>query len=128
VIAALLIVYWIALFVATHLPHVPSALETRISDKSLHGGSYALLALLLAAWHGMRRKVTWSTALGMLAIIAAYGAFDELTQIPVGRHADILDWRADIVGGIIGIGAYILAQRLIRSVGQRRERAGELDV
>ena len=34
----------------------------------------------------------------VMAVGAAYGVFDELTQIPVGRDAEVLDWLADVSG------------------------------
>jgi VanZ family protein len=51
--------------------------------------------------------------------VAGYGILDELTQIPVGRHADVRDWFADVTGAIIGIvlaaGLHVTLRRWGRS-------------
>lgn len=95
--------YWLAMFAATHLPIKVAALPGG-TDKVIHVGLYALLAALLA--------ITWQCSAGRLTArhlrwawiaLAAYAAFDELTQIPVGRTASWADWLADLVGALAGL-------------------------
>jgi VanZ family protein len=50
--------------------------------------------------------------------VAVYGAFDELTQIPVGRHADVADWFADVAGSVIGLALFAM----VRSIFARRTK------
>ena len=48
----------------------------------------------------------------VLAVVVAYGAFDEWTQSFVpGRQPDLQDWWADISGGVCGLGVYGLLTR-----------------
>lgn len=42
-----------------------------------------------------------------------YGAFDEITQIPVGRHADVRDWISDIAGIVLGLTLFRLLRPLL---------------
>jgi VanZ family protein len=37
-----------------------------------------------------------------MAIVAIYGAFDEMTQPLFGRNCDWHDWSADLQGGLVG--------------------------
>jgi hypothetical protein len=117
--------YWVVLFIATHIPKIPKALDFNISDKGLHSGSYTLLSFLLAACWGNERSLTWRAAAGLLGLVAAYGALDELLQIPVGRHADILDWRADLLGGLTGIGVYALGAWIVTRLKKPAAPIGE---
>jgi VanZ family protein len=95
--------YWLALFVGTHIPRIPTALEMPGGDKWQHFAAYAGLAFLLGAWRSFRKPLTWRLALGVAAIVIGYGLVDELTQIPVGRDAEFNDWLADSVGTAIGL-------------------------
>ncbi|MBI3866143.1 MAG: VanZ family protein [Planctomycetia bacterium] len=99
----LLSAYWLALFTATHIPYVPRELDLPGGDKSQHLVAYAGLAFLLALrqWYGS--SPTWKRAWTVLGIVAVYGIVDELTQIPVGRTAEVLDWLADVAGAVGGL-------------------------
>jgi len=96
--------YWIFLFASTHV-RLPQDTLPRNTDKAAHFAAYALLAFLLGLWMSLRRPMTAGRYVLAFAIIAAYGILDELTQIPVGRTADVWDWAADCVGAVLGIGA-----------------------
>jgi VanZ family protein len=39
------------------------------------------------------------------AVVAAYSVFDELTQLLVGRTADVFDALADWLGAVLGLAA-----------------------
>lgn len=100
--------YWLAIFVATHLPKLPESVDlSQVSDKSLHYGAYAGLAFLLSASLGVNGW-SWGRAGLVLGVAGLYGAVDEVLQIPVNRHADVLDWQADMVGAGTGILVYTL--------------------
>jgi VanZ family protein len=102
--------YWLALFVGTHLPSSLAKMPD-VNDKLLHLGAYAGLAFLLSAALTASR-LKHGTLLITLAVAAAYGCFDELSQmLVVGRHADIADWAADVFGA--GIGALVFAGGLL---------------
>lgn len=104
-----LAVYWLAMFLATHWPHVPSEITEQVSDKTLHLVAYGGLGFWLALAvppSGAGSRWGWP---GLLAILAAYGAVDELTQPFVGRECDFYDWVMDILGGTLGLAAYAVA-------------------
>src|SRR5689334_14353646 len=98
--------YWLSLFVATHVPHVPIEFASPNADKWEHLSAYGFLAFLLAARQSLWQPLNWKGFGRIAAIVALYGIFDELTQIPVGRHADVMDWFADICGCALGLAAF----------------------
>lgn len=94
----------LCLFIATHYPahHIPH--QVAAADKIVHCLAYFALAF--------SALVSWDLAIGPLQpkhyftvwlAGTLYGAFDEITQIPVGRHGDIHDWVCDVLGIVIGL-------------------------
>jgi hypothetical protein len=71
-LALVLAGYWLALFIATHLPRIPASLELPGSDKWHHFAAYAGLSFLLAAWRTLGRHLTWKAALGVIGLVALY--------------------------------------------------------
>ena len=115
-----LIAFWLLAFIGTHLPRIPQSIKP-VSDKTLHSLSFTILAGLLS-W------VLHNRAIGpvrhgamVLLIIAVYGAVDELLQIPVGRHCDFYDWVADMVGGVLGLIAFHLANAAAKKIRKTKE-------
>jgi len=109
-----LVGYWLALFAGTHMPQVRMpGVVVATNDKVLHVIAFAGLSFLLS-WaiptnlSDRFRNVRWAA----LAAIC-YGAFDELTQIPVGRTADWQDLIADIIGACIGITVYCIVREVL---------------
>jgi VanZ family protein len=104
-IVAAVALYWVLIFAGTHYPKPPELL-LHTSDKVLHFSAYLGLAMLLVAWWQMvppmTRKGPRRIIFTVILILAAYGAFDEVTQIPAGRDCDALDWLADVSGGTLG--------------------------
>jgi VanZ family protein len=110
-ILGLLIVYWLAIFVATHLP--PTRLpETGVGDKTAHVVGYFGLGVLLYLWLWLRFPTRRWTGVWVLGICMVYGVMDELLQIPIGRHATVGDWIADIIGA----GMAVAVMEVIRCV------------
>ena len=102
--------YWVVLFVMTHLPprrlpHGPG------SDKLHHFLAYLVLSFLLGAalWQAFPSRRRWMPMLVVLAAMA-YGAFDEFTQIAVGRDCELNDWLADVAGACFAGAALYLLQ------------------
>lgn len=100
-------IYWLSLFVATHLPKPPAAaLVDRIGDKLVHAAAYLLLALL-GGWSAKRRNLRldlkWAGRWWL--IYAGYAAADEFLQgIPIlGRACQFGDWLADLAGVTIAL-------------------------
>lgn len=105
----LLIVYWLALFTATHIPIPQVVQEAGVSDKGLH--LLANLILIYLFWFTVSdgRKVNWRTMKPwcVLAVMIVYAIFDELTQsfIP-GRSCDPKDLIADFTGTCTGLAVF----------------------
>ena len=102
----LLVCYWIALFVATHVPMPGSMHHVPHGDKLAHFAAYAGLAFLFAfALQG--RNVSLVGYACVLGVVAAYGLVDEGIQwLMPSRSASIKDWIADVAGGVAGISAH----------------------
>jgi len=115
VIAVVAALYWLAMFVGTHLPVVPDPNKVPNSwDKLQHLSAFAGLAVLLcaagAAWDIPTRRLLMT----VLGIIAVYGLFDELTQAFVPhREPDLYDWVANMLGAGLGISVYLVSRQLL---------------
>ena len=76
-----------------------------VSDKLIHLVCFAGLGFFWTWWF---KKEAWLQRpvrhfLLVTLIVAAYGMVDEIHQYFVpGRHASILDWVADLIGGFLG--------------------------
>jgi VanZ family protein len=100
------------MFIGTHMPgHVSPGFA--FSDKLIHVLAFMTLTMLLLA--------SWELSAGILQpqhyfvvwlFCTLYGAFDEITQIPVGRVCDGLDWLADVGGILVGLILYRLLRPL----------------
>lgn len=116
-VTAALVLYWLALFTGTHIP-INLKPDVPGNDKMQHFLGYGGLAfllgclILLQSGHSGKRRVM---LIGAMALLALYGAFDELTQLFVGRSCDLLDWLADLGGSAIGLTAILVLSRLIKS-------------
>ena len=102
------------LFVGTHYP--PHAIPRQIAAADKYAHCLAYLSLAISA------LTSWELTVGMLLpqhyftvwlLGTLYGAFDEVTQIPVGRHCDGLDWFSDILGIVLGLILYRLVRPLL---------------
>jgi len=85
-------------FVLTHIPQemIPPTLRKGGIDKLEHVLAYGVITLLFLI--SIRNSPTIRSALLLLVAISVIGAFDEITQIFVGRTASVTDFIADIVG------------------------------
>ncbi len=107
-----LAIYWLALFAGTHLPGTTS-LGFSVSDKLLHFVAYAGLGFLAVMAVGAMGRLRWSLLPLIFLGLAAFAAFDELTQPLVSRTADWLDWYADVAGAAVGIACGAVVARLL---------------
>ncbi|QDU97442.1 VanZ family protein [Lignipirellula cremea] len=111
--AVVLLLYWFALFVATHLPNVSSPLRVQHSDKLLHFTAYLILAFLAVVVLNTPDWSRWKRYALIFGLLAAYGAIDELFQLMVpGRTADVWDWLADMAGAGCGLALFIAVRAL----------------
>ncbi len=112
-LTAALVVYWLVAFLGTHLPvRIPAGVTERGGDKLLHFVGYAILASLLMGLRASRGPFGWYSVVMRWIVLAGYGAFDEVTQQLVGRHADVADWCADLIGAGCGLGFVVLLVRV----------------
>lgn len=95
---AALVVYWVALGIATHIP-LRMAKRVEHGDKIVHALAYAGLASLLFLVVAVLRRMTWGTLGLVFGAIAAYATVDEVLQDLVPhRTSDFKDWCADLLG------------------------------
>ena len=102
--------YWLALFIATHLPHPPNVtLGVRHGDKVLHFLVFFVLTLL-GGRHVLARRRGGSAVVLLRwgAVYAVYAVFDEWLQQFVGRSMTLGDWIADVMG--IAAATFLLLQ------------------
>jgi len=104
--ACVLVIYWPALFVLTHIPVPRVVQEADVSDKSLHFLAYLTLTFLI--WFAVSgdKKVKWRRAAPwmVLFVIIVYGILDEWLQNYVaGRSCDVRDFFTDLAGALAGL-------------------------
>ena len=115
-----LVGYWLALVIGTHIPRTPHVIMSLgTSDKVLHFSAYAGLALLVCLYWSLDRTFGVRQALGVVLLLSAFGAVDEVTQIPVGRECDRYDWLADVSGTLLGISIFLAARAIVRWSARR---------
>ncbi len=99
-----LVVYWLALLIGTHLPQETPLVPVVRSDKLAHLTAFAVLAWLLAAtWQFSAGRLSAAHLRWLWIAIAIYAVADEWTQQFVGRQASAADWLADMAGVLIGL-------------------------
>jgi len=104
------VAYMGLIFYQSAQPAVPRAVEF-VWDKLLHGGGYALLALLCvrALTDRFRRPTTAGLALSAWVITTLYGVTDEWHQSFVPpREMDPRDLVADAVGAAVVVVACLM--------------------
>jgi VanZ family protein len=100
----LLILYWIAMFLATHWPDIDRYAPEQMRavphlDKLVHFGMYAGW-MLMWGWllSAGGRRIASAVKVWLLVGGAAWGAFDELTQAFVDRQPSVGDFACDLAG------------------------------
>ncbi len=103
----------LAMFVGTHVPGSISP-AVPYSDKVIHALAFLSLTLsLLISWELSAGALRPQHYFFVWLFCTLYGAFDEITQIPVGRTCDGLDWLADLGGILTGLVLYRLLRPLL---------------
>jgi len=103
----------LAMFLGTHIP-ASNAPGISLSDKVIHAVAFMSLTLsLLISWELSSGVLQPQHYFAVWLFCTLYGAFDEVTQIPVGRSCDGLDWLADIGGILVGLVLYRLIRPLL---------------
>lgn len=118
--SACLVLYWIAIFVGTHIPG-PSVPNLG-NDKLMHLGAFGGLAFLVAWALPTREGRAHIQGLITLVLIVGYAMIDEVTQnfIP-GRNCSLGDFIADAIGAVMGLTAYFVTKAMLvrTSIGKR---------
>lgn len=103
-----LIAYWLAIFVGTHLPTMLD-FSPNVNDKVKHFGAFFVLGGILCYVTNSSR---WFLRFGTIGLVGmTYAAIDEVTQhfVP-GRYPDTMDFLADSIGIWTAIGLYVLGK------------------
>ena len=108
-----------AVFVSSHFAIPAQVAESMPSDKVLHFGVYAILAVLVC-WASKASSLV-SILLAALGC-ALFGFLDELHQsfIP-GRSAELMDGLADALGAAMGCTVYLIVVRLKENYRRKKE-------
>jgi VanZ family protein len=115
-----LTLYWLALFVTTHIPSRLATFPGASTDKLVHLSAFAMLALLLAtAWQLSMGQFGLRHAIVAWIVLVLYGALDEWTQTFVGRQASLYDLLGDAIGALIGLAFFSMVRRLLGGKLQR---------
>jgi VanZ family protein len=96
------ILWWLTMFAGTHIP-APRLPRVPVNDKTIHTVMYGLLAASLMVSLHLSDKLKPGTGITVLAILLAYGAIDEWTQILVNRSCELADWHADAAGAGVAV-------------------------
>ena len=120
--------YWLTLLVMTHLP--PDFLYSHFTatgeyleqggDKPLHLLAYSGLAFLFTSWlwfRGVEEPRLWKLT---AVVLCSYAVFDELSQIPFRRTADVADCLADWAGIALGSLCFLAARMILDRFSNRR--------
>ncbi|MCO6042559.1 VanZ family protein [Aeoliella sp. ICT_H6.2] len=108
----LLVAYWLVLLTATHWPkEIELGVPVTSYDKVQHLVAFGTLAWLLAWCMYANQRFTLRRAAAVVAIVALYGLFDEVTQPWFNRTFDPFDLVADVIGAAIGLGVYAVCER-----------------
>ena len=88
---------------------------------SYAGLAFLLSTLVAAIWsthgRGWRGAARYAP---VLLVAALYGVMDELSQPPVGRTADPVDWVADMLGATTGFLVFLLLRWILKQIAVRR--------
>ena len=116
VVGLALVVFWVSVFISTHVPSPDLGDLPKHSDKFMHFVAYACLSFLLGLWRAAWRPMTFRDYATVFGITAAYGVVDELLQaIPIlNRSCDPVDALADWCGSLIGLVLVFAALRIYR--------------
>ena len=100
-----LLIYVGLIFLLSSLSKIPYSILGFVPDKLLHFVEYALLAALIArAIYSLPKPSAWWVVLLITFVaVAILGTLDELYQSAIPRRSpELLDWVADVSGGLLG--------------------------
>ena len=97
--------YFVTLFVSTHMPIPELVYRAKVSDKWLHFLAYLNLIFLMWFSFFPDKKANWRKLAVWLIFLGAIicGGIDELSQPYTGRTCDFWDFTADAEGVSVGL-------------------------
>lgn len=114
--------YTLFLVLATHYPRPEEFLGPNPPpDKLLHFVAYGGLAVLAAGTVALARHWSARRAAGLVGMLAAFAAVDEITQPLFSRASERMDWVFDCVGILGGIAIVAAAVTLVRRVRRQAQ-------
>ncbi len=119
----LALLYVVVIFVVGSLPATPRVAQ-QVSDKLQHAVGFAVLAWIWCRALGKLRPalgVRRSVVGGFLVSLAVGGVLELWQALLTYRSCELLDWVADGVGALVGVGIYAGFQRV---AGSRSGAAG----
>ena len=109
---AALWVWWLSMFLGTHIPPRIPHLAGGVLDKFVHMGAFAGLSFLFALnWQLFGGHLTLRHYLATVLVLASYAAFDEISQTIVHRDSSLVDWAADVAGAVIGVTVFHVGRK-----------------
>ncbi|HAH45226.1 VanZ family protein [Gimesia sp.] len=127
VIRSGLILYWVILFTATHIPLKKGTIPQG-TDVPLHFIAYAGLAFLLTWWLSLKwDSLTLKRLILILVGVSLFGALDELLQgIPVlQREPSIKDWIADTTGALLGMTLFLIVSKPLHRISSHFQQKSD---
>jgi VanZ family protein len=115
---------WAAFVFVVHVAPVDTERVSRFdfpfADKWIHGVLFFLLAAISLLARDSKREIRRSILLIALGC-AVYGACLELVQYSFTdeRSCDLLDWLADFLGALTGVGAAALLEKYARNLNPK---------
>lgn len=118
--------FWKSILVLGAIAYVSLLREPNVAlppiegiDKWIHGSMYLLLIVILL-WDSKKVKVhksvgaqRWKIRFIIVVFAAIYGGFIEVLQehFFYPRTGDLLDWLADCIGVVVGLGLWIIGEK-----------------
>lgn len=110
---AVLILYALVLLTLTHIPKPRGVFEGQ-NDKTLHLLAYLALGSFAYVSAALQFPTRRGLALWIVILGAVFAALDESTQPIFHRHADLFDFRSDMLGLIVAVCAMAVMRHVLR--------------
>ena len=93
---------------------IPDALDPLFDDKAAHFLLFLPLGMLIAIERRLHGPLTLRMAGALVLGLGLYAALGEASQAIGGRYAEVGDWVANALGGLVGIALVVIGTRAPR--------------